>query len=92
MTLRKTLTSIVLAGALALGSIGCDQREEPNYPYKRAGQIAKIPSTDVSVGHGGIGLAAADFDGDGDIDLAVMKSYHGDVILYKNDGSGNFEK
>ena len=97
MAIRKTLTSIVLAGALALGVAGCKDNNSQNqpkqniFPYTQAGQIAEVPSDGYQ---GGIGLAAADFDGDGDIDLATVRNYRdgGKVFLYRNDGSDNFIK
>ena len=91
MAIRKTLTSIVLAGALALGLAGCKEDSSQNqpkqnlFPYTQAGQIAEIPSDYYD---GSTGLAAADFDGDGDIDLATVRNLieGGKVFLYRNDG------
>jgi hypothetical protein len=64
--------------------------EEKQFPFTMARVIADI-GTDHE--NGGIGLAATDYDGDGDIDLIGLRHLDkGKILLYKNDGSGNFSE
>lgn len=83
--------------AATIALFGCngvkDIKEQPSkpnqpvFPYVNSGQIMQLTS---SYFQNGMGLAAADFDGDGDTDFAFVKVTDGKVMLYKNDGKGNY--
>lgn len=50
-----------------------------------------VPVLDAGWGGRGVStLAVQDFDGDGDMDIIVGSVSYGDLLYYKNDGSGNF--
>jgi len=49
MTVRKTLTSIVLAGALALGGAGCSYSPQYQPPQYQEGKVTKESGTVVNV-------------------------------------------
>lgn len=69
-TIIKTLTSIVLAGALALGSVGCSRNngEMEKYGYRH------LSDTKIEYANG---YEAKGFDdnGDGNIDRIMVTAY-----------------
>jgi len=69
MTIRKTLTSIVLAGALALGTAGCS-RDHSQYKYD-----GKIGEDQVKFTEKGYGLFPDD-------NILTVKKLDGRIIQY----------
>ena len=90
MTIRKTLTGIVLAAAIGLS--GCGKNEsastKQNYQFqKQPTAIAEVPTR----AYRGAAFTAIDYDSDGDIDLLAVDADNGKVFLYKNE-NGQFFK
>ncbi len=82
MTMRKTLTSIVLAGALVLGVVGCKEGSQNNK------QSSNPPYIQLDGGYGAT-MAAADFDGD-NIPEILHNRGDGKVFLYKRNNLGQY--
>jgi len=83
MIIKETLTSIVLVGVLALGTIGCSKSEGEKASAPKP--VASVPTWGT-----GAGVATGDMNGDGRLD-AVVVSYVGNLTanVYLNENLGN---
>ena len=92
ISIRKTLTGIVLAAAIGLS--GCGKSDNTNkyignstIPLKDEGVYIQV---DAAYNRGSA-IATVDWDGDKDLDVLSSDGY-GQVFLYKNNGGGKFVK
>ena len=89
MSIRKTLTGIVLVAAIGLSGCGKSDNSNANQNYNFQRQptaILEVPATMYR----GSAISAVDWDKDGDLDMLATEG-DGRVFVYKNE-NGQFYK